>query len=172
MPGIALDSAKKGRPRPSFFFLLCFAGCALAQQPVFRCGQEYTNAPLDVSRCEHLAPQAVTVIPGTRVIGAPPPAAVQSPVATARFEATSQKQRDEMARAILVTELDKARQRHAELSRQYQRTEPVRVGDAPRQSGVDGERAEPLRAALERTQRDIDSLQRELERRPATTAQP
>ena len=53
MPGIALNSAAKGRPRPSFFFLLTlFAGATLAQQPVYRCGQEYTNAPLDASRCE------------------------------------------------------------------------------------------------------------------------
>ena len=167
---IALGSASKGRPRPSFFLLLTLAGtAALAQQPVFRCGQEYTNAPVDPTQCERLTGQAVTVIPGTRVqagagvgTGAAAPDAPSSSPSLARVEAASQKQRDDMARAIVSAELDKARQRHAELQLQY------------RQAGQPPESAAQvqLKAALDRAQRDIDSLQRELDRRPAGTAQP
>ena len=166
MPGIALDSATKGRPRPSFFLLLTLAGsAALAQQPVFRCGQEYTNAPVDPTGCERLAGQAVTVIPGTRVQVSTTPAvseASPSSPSVAKVESASQKQRDDMARAIVSAELDKARQRHAELQLQY------RKAQQPTDSAVQSQ----LKAAIDRTQRDIDSLQRELDRRPAGTAQP
>jgi hypothetical protein len=163
---IALDSATKGRPRPSFFLLLTLAGsAALAQQPVFRCGQEYTNAPVDPTGCERLAGQAVTVIPGTRVqVGTTPAVSEASPSSpsVAKVESASQKQRDDMARAIVSVELDKARQRHAELQLQYRKA----------QQPTDSAAQSQLKAAIDRTQRDIDSLQRELDRRPAGTAQP
>ena len=163
---IALDSATKGRPRPSFFLLLTLAGsAALAQQPVFRCGQEYTNAPVDPTGCERLAGQAVTVIAGTRVqVGTTPAVSEASPSSpsVAKVESASQKQRDDMARAIVSAELDKARQRHAELQLQYRKAQ--QPSDSAAQS--------QLKAAIDRTQRDIDSLQRELDRRPAGTAQP
>ncbi len=163
---IALDSATKGRPRPSFFLLLTLAGsAALAQQPVFRCGQEYTNAPVDPTGCERLAGQAVTVIPGTRVqVGTTPAVSEASPSSpsVAKVESASQKQRDDMARAIVSAELDKARQRHAELQLQYRKA----------QQPTDSAAQSQIKAAIDRTQRDIDSLQRELDRRPAGTAQP
>ncbi len=163
---IALDSATKGRPRPSFFLLLTLAGsAALAQQPVFRCGQEYTNAPVDPTGCERLAGQAVTVIPGTRVqVGTTPAVseALPSSPSVAKVESASQKQRDDMARAIVSAELDKARQRHAELQLQYRKA----------QQPTDSAAQSQIKAAIDRTQRDIDSLQRELDRRPAGTAQP
>ena len=163
---IALDSATKGRPRPSFFLLLTLAGsAALAQQPVFRCGQEYTNAPVDPTGCERLAGQAVTVIPGTRVQVGTTPAVSEAPPSSpsvAKVESASQKQRDNMARAIVSAELDKARQRHAELQLQYRKA----------QQPTDSAAQSQIKAAIDRTQRDIDSLQRELDRRPAGTAQP
>jgi hypothetical protein len=162
MPGIALNSAAKGRPRPSFFFLLTlFAGATLAQQPVYRCGQEYTNAPLDASRCERLSGQAVTVIPGTRVqaVGVAPAAVPAGQPPPAKVEVGQQKQRDDIARAIVLAELDKARQRHAALLR-----------DHPREQGKTDDAQH--KAAVDRARRDIDSLQRELDRRPPATAQP
>lgn len=169
---IALDSATKGRPRPSFFLLLTLAGsAALAQQPVFRCGQEYTNAPVDPTGCERLAGQAVTVIPGTRVqVGTTPAVSEASPSSpsVAKVESASQKQRDDMARAIVSAELDKARQRHAELQLQLQLQLQYRKAQQPSDSAAQSQ----LKAAIDRTQRDIDSLQRELDRRPAGTAQP
>ena len=161
MPGIALPSAPKGRLRPSFFFFAAWlTAAAWAQQTVYRCGQEYTNAPADPARCERLAPQAVTIISGTRVQAgsAASPTAPASPP-TVRPDTPAQRQRDEMARAILLTELDKARQRHAALLQ-----EQARVQGKPEQASV--------QAATERAGRDIESLQRELDRRPPATAQP
>ena len=173
MRGIALDSANQGRLRPSFFFcacvaglLMCSVGSALAQQAVYRCGQEYTNAPADASRCERLASQAVTVIAGTRVQGAataPSPATSAAAGASSAVASVPQKQRDDMARSIVSTELEQAQRRHADLLAEYRQGEPVRAADelAPKYQ----ERVARLKAAVDRSQRDIDSLQRELARK-------
>ena len=162
MLGIALTSAKKGRLRPSFFLLSTVLVPALAQQAVYRCGQQYTNIPQDTGRCERLAPQAVTVIEGTRVQGQGA-AAAPSPngLATARVEPAGQKQRDDMARTIVSAELGQARQRYAELQQQHQKAQTMPSPDAARVA--------ELGAAVARAQRDIDSLQRELDRRPTNT---
>jgi len=161
MHRIALNGANRGRLRPSFFFLLALlCGAAQAQQPVYRCGQEYTNTPSEPARCERLGTQAVTVIPGTRVQATPAAPAVQpAGQGPARLEAAGQRQRDEMARAIVLAELDKARQRHTALLQDQQKAKG---------KPDDGS----FKAALDRAQRDIDSLQRELDRRPAASAQP
>ena len=177
MPGIALDSAKKGRLRPSFFFCLTSLVMAMAQaqQPVYRCGQEYTNAPADVARCERVATQSITVIPGTRVQGGPQPGLHTAPVPAAALlpqAPVPQAQRDDMARGILSAELDKARQRHEQLQQEYRQGEPVRLPDEMQSPHKYRDRMLGLRAAIERSQRDIDSLQRELQRRPAASATP
>jgi hypothetical protein len=52
-----------------WFGAWCVSG--LAQEVIYRCGQEYTNAPKDLSRCERLSEQAVTVITGLRTQPAP-----------------------------------------------------------------------------------------------------
>jgi hypothetical protein len=170
MPALARHGAPKGRLRPSFFFLWLGVGLACAQQPVFRCGQQYTNAPVDETRCERLPVQGVTVVPGTRTQAlAQTPVAVpasggnaSAPQSVATSGAT-QKQRDDMARSIVSAELAQAQQRHADLQNEY------RQGLAQPQPAAQA-RQTPLKEALERSQRDIDSLQRELARRPLSTA--
>ena len=177
MPGIARLSANKGRLRPSFFFWLSLAGGVWAQQPVYRCGHEYTNAPQDASRCERMAPQSVTVIPGTRVQGAQQaattsaPTSLPMPVPPAALS-VPQNQRDDMARSILDTELAQARQRHTQLLQEYQQGEPVRTPPEVKHPQKYQERVARLKAALERSQRDIDSLQRELTRRSTALVTP
>lgn len=147
---------------------MCIVGSALAQQVVYRCGQEYTNAPADASRCERLASQAVTVIAGTRVQGA---AAAPSPSASAAAGASSavasvpQKQRDDMARSIVSNELEQAQRRHADLLAEYRQGEPLRLSDEAQNPPKYQERVARLKAAVDRSQRDIDSLQRELARK-------
>ena len=174
MPGIALDSASKGRLRPSFFFLLLAVSEVLAQQPIYRCGQLYTNVPKDPARCQPVTTHAVTVISGTRVqtyggapasrpvASAPPQAQTQTQQVQTRMEPGGQRQRDDMARAIVLAELDKARQRHQTLQQEY-RNAPAEDDEARRAQ---------RKAAVERAQRDIDSLQRELERRPSLPTPP
>jgi len=55
---------------------LCLLGVglcwnAVAQETIYRCGQEYTNAPKDMALCQPLAEQNIVVIPET-VWGMPP----------------------------------------------------------------------------------------------------
>jgi hypothetical protein len=156
MTRIAPRSAHPGRLRPSFFFwgLLC-AQWALAQPAVYRCGQEYTNAPADAQRCERLALPSVTVIPGTKA-QAPLPQAEASATVTPGADAAPQKQRDEMARRIVLAELDKARAQHAQLLQAWRQL-PAANPPQPQ--------AQALQASIERVARDIDSLQRELARK-------
>lgn len=192
MRKIAPHSAKQGRLRPSFFLvgravllalpaLLSLSGAVQAQDAVYRCGQEYTNAPKDPSRCERLASQGVTVIPGLKpartdplavptLSAAPASAALNSAVLNNAVPNTTdapQRQRDQQARTIVASELEKTRQRHAELVQTYRQGAPAPTeadGQSPQKYQ---ERVASLKADIERHERDIDSLQRELARRPA-----
>jgi len=164
--------------------LLCAAAgtSVLAQEQVYRCGQEYTNAPKDASRCERLSPQSVTVIPGLK------PARVEAPAPSAQPAASStgttasampapsgapwsldapQRQRDQQARTIVATELERTRQRHAELVQEYRQGAPAKTEAEVSNPQKYQDRVAQLKAAIERHERDMDSLQRELARRPA-----
>jgi hypothetical protein len=169
---------------------------AQAQQAVYRCGQEYTNAPREPALCEPLAPQAITVINGTRPVPQPQPAAAAptrsapaepvptAPVATAsamagqprtpavptRLPEVQQSERDGLARTILMQELDKARAQLAQLVHSYNQGEPEKWAAETRNHQKYLDRVAGMLAAIERTERDIDSLQRELSRRPVHTS--
>jgi len=152
--------------------------CASAQEAIYRCGHEYTNAPRDVRQCERMAAQAVTVITGTRP--SPPRAAAPVPGAsvtetrtnpeTARAAQPQQAERDLHARTIVGQELDKARQQLTVLVQEYNDGEPVKWASESRHHQRYLDRVSALKASIERTQRDIDSLQRELDRRPVVAS--
>ena len=179
MRKIAPYSANKGRLRPSFFFWcsavlwgIAPSSAVLAQGQIYRCGQEYTNAPKDVSRCERLSPQSVTVIPGLKPARADAPAAgavaASAPSAAPASPADApQRLRDQQARTMVAAELDRTRQRHAELLQEYRQGAPLKSATEETNLQKYQERVAQLKAAIERHERDIDSLQRELARRPA-----
>ena len=182
------------------FLLWLFASVLLltsqpvqAQQAVYRCGQEYTNAPREPALCEPLAPQAITVINGTRpaiqpqastAAAVPTRSAPAEPVATApnaagqprtsavptRLPDVQQSERDGQARTILMQELDKARAQLAQLVHSYNQGEPEKWAAETRNHQKYLDRVAEMKAAIERTERDIDSLQRELSRRPVHTS--
>ena len=166
---------------------------AQAQQAVYRCGQEYTNAPREPALCEPLAPQAITVINGTRpalqpqastAAAVPTRSASAEPVASApsaagqprtpavptRLPDVQQSERDGQARTILMQELDKARAQLAQLVHSYNQGEPEKWAAETRNHQKYLDRVAEMKAAIERTERDIDSLQRELSRRPVHTS--
>jgi hypothetical protein len=168
---------------------------AQAQQAVYRCGQEYTNTPREPALCEALAPQAITVIGGTRPapqarsVPLPTPAAASTrstpsdpgaAVATAGQSRTpavpaptpdvQQSERDAQARTIVMQELDKARAQLAQLVQSYNQGEPEKWAAETRNHQKYLDRVAEMKAAIERTERDIDSLQRELARRPVQTS--
>ena len=173
-----------------FLLGLSAALSAQAQQAVYRCGQEYTNAPREPALCEALAPQAITVISGTRPTASPATAAVVSsrsipaepaapvasagqprtPAVPARTPDVQQSERDAQARTILTQELDKARAQLAQLVQSYNQGEPEKWATETRNHQKYLDRVAEIKAAIERTERDIDSLQRELARHPVQTS--
>ncbi len=180
---------------PSALWLLIGVSAGLpaqAQQTVYRCGHEYTNAPREPGLCEPLSSQAITVINGTRP--APWPAAAPMPVPTrstpaqpagveaatagqprtpevpGRTPGVQQNERDAQARTILMQELDKARAQLAQLVQNYNQGEPEKWAAETRNHPKYLDRVAEMKAAIERTERDIDSLQRELSRRPVHTS--
>ena len=179
------------RTASAVLFLLLTAGMsAQAQQAVYRCGHEYTNAPREPGLCEALAPQAITVISGTRPTASPAAAAVVStrsppaepaaavasagqlrtPAVPVRTPDVQQSERDAQARTIVMQELDKARAQLAQLVQSYNQGEPEKWAAETRNHQKYLDRVAEMKAAIERTERDIDSLQRELTRRPVQTS--
>jgi hypothetical protein len=163
--------------------LLGLSAPALAQEAIYRCGHEYTNAPRAGILCERLSTQAVTVISGTRPVAAlqrQNPSAQAAPLADGsgpkgvaaqplaepiRQASPAQSERDVQARSIVSQELAKARELLSELQQAYQQGEPEKWASEARNHQKYLDRVAALKAQIERTERDIDSLQRELARR-------
>ena len=158
---------------------LAFAAGATAQTKIFRCGNTYTNdeAVARVQNCKLMEGGNVTVVTGTRVAptAAPASGAARSRdnVATApasagqRVDAGDQKARDRDARAILEAELKKAESRQAELLQEWNNGEPEKLGPEHRNHQKYLDRVAELKAALERNEKDIAGLKRELGRASA-----
>jgi len=149
-----------------------------AQAVIYRCGQEYTNAPRSSAQCEPLSTQAIMVVPGTQPSGmaatarrplVPDVPQVQPERTKSEpFKGVSpeQAERDAQARTMVVQELEKARQQLQQLTQEYNEGEPVKWAAEARNHQKYLDRVASLKAAMARTERDIDSLQRELARRP------
>lgn len=177
---------------PGFVLALCSVGAMAGvdgAERIYRCGNEYTNTPVNPQACQVLQPQTITVIPGTRPMGAP--AAPSTQVATSRTKVESPgasnapawgsgaagpvdtKNRDAQQRAILLAELQQTRERHAQLVLEYNAGEPDKVGGEARNHQKYLDRLAGLKAGIARAERDMDSLQRELSKWPsAQVAQP
>lgn len=169
-----------------FSSLVCvaaLAGPALAQDRIYRCGNEYTNnASVAKERgCKVVEGGNVTVIQGTSPAAsgssagssgagagkAAAPKAVASPASAPRVSANDQRARDADARAILEAELKKALARQAELKAEYNNGAPQRNALDLRNPQVYMERTEALKASLARADADVAGIQREIDRLPA-----
>lgn len=192
MPGIAPTRANAKRTALAVLFLCAAAGVmvggparpALAQEPVYRCGREYTNTPKDLGQCERLAEQAVTVVWGARPPGLE--SAVGAPSVGAGAEASGprpkaeggrtgpeqQMARDQMARTVVSEELDRVRQQLVQWRAEFAQAQPARSAAERPSPPKYTDRAATLKAAIERAERDIDSLQRELARHPLAAKTP
>jgi hypothetical protein len=148
-----------------------FAAGSFAQGPIYRCGNQYTNAVSEAEKanCKLIEGGNVTVIQGFK---APPAAAAAAPpvrVAAAsqsgsRVDSSEQKARDADARLILEAELKKAEARQAELVREYNNGEPEKRGDEARNYQKYQDRVAELKASLARNESDIAGIRRELGR--------
>lgn len=139
----------------------------LAQEPIYRCGNEYTNAKPVGGRardCKLVAGSPVTVVPGTRV---PKPSAPAGAVSSApKAESAEQRARDADARLILQAELKKAQTRQEELQKEYNNGEPEKRATETHNHQKYLDRVAELKASLARNESDIAGIRRELERLP------
>lgn len=153
-----------------------FSANSVAQERIYRCGNEYTNTVPDAKAkgCKLVAGGNVTVVQGTRPNGnqPKPAAAPQAGSAGQRVDAADQKSRDSDARRILEEELKRAMARQDELAREYNNGEPEKQGIEARNYQKYLDRVAELKAALARNESDIAGIRRELGRLGATAAAP
>ncbi len=141
---------------------------SLAQERIFRCGNEYTNNAVDAKArgCKPMEGGNITVIQGTKpATGANTPARQASGAqGGARVDGVEQRSRDADARAILEAELKKAEARQAELRKEYNNGEPDKLGPETRNYQKYLDRVAEMKANLDRTESDIAGIRRELGR--------
>jgi chromosome segregation ATPase len=180
---IPVQYQKDGFGRP-FFLVQCHSNFAKIsphrsrkmkhQAVIDRCGTEYTNAPRDMTQCERLTEQAVTVISGLRpssartsvMADAPGVDELRTKTEPARPVTALQGERDVQARTILDQELQRVQKQHQGLVQEYKQGAPVKWASEQAAPHKYQDRVTALKAAIDRAQRDIDSLQRELAHRP------
>jgi hypothetical protein len=138
---------------------------ALAQDRIYRCGNEYTNTITEAQAktCKLVSGGNVTVVPGVRANTGSKSAAT-SPSSAPRVGADDQRSKDADARFILESELKKAEARHAELLKEYNNGDPEKLGPETRNHQKYMDRVAELKRSIERSESDIAGIKRELGR--------
>lgn len=145
---------------------LCMPDLALAQERIFRCGNEYTNSAQAAQRgdCKPIAGGNLTVVQ-------PPKLPAAGTLANrGRLDNPEQRTRDAEARQILEAELRKAEARRDELLKEYNQGEPEKVGKESRNYQKYLDRAAEMKSNIDRAESDIAGLRRELGRLAGTGA--
>lgn len=144
---------------------------ALAQDTIFRCGNEYTNnaAEAKAKGCKTLSGGNITVISApkpspTLAAKATSPAQTSSPPGSPRVDPNDQRNRDAGARAILESELKRTEGRLVELQKEYNAGEPEKQGAETRNHQKYLDRVADLKASIARNEEDIAGIRRELAR--------
>ena len=154
-----------------------FAGMALADQAVYKCGQEITNQPNDPSQCQKLLISNPTQIEGTRVQNgqSPKTASAVSGTAVERISIAPNNpqdtlQRNIQARTVLEDEWQKLSARHAELVRVFNGGQPALQEGESLQNPQYKRRTVDMQTQIERMARDMLALKRELSRHTSNLA--
>jgi hypothetical protein len=153
-----------------------FMADASAQARIWRCGNSnYTNdeALAKSQNCKLVEGGNVTVVQGTKVNGAGKDQRVATAPQAAggqKVDSVDQKARDAEARSILEAELRKAETRQADMVKEYNGGEPEMLGPEHRNHQKYLDRIADLKAAIERNEKDIAGLRRELGRSSGTAA--
>lgn len=149
--------------------LVCMAVPAMAQERIWRCGNEYTNnaSMAKEKGCKLMEGGNITIVQGT----SPQPAAAPrtSPSGTAprsvpRTDSAEQRARDSDARQILEAELKKAEDRLAQAQKAYAGGQPEKEGIESRNYQRYLDRVAELKASVTRAESDVNGLRRELAR--------
>ncbi len=153
---------------------------ALAQDKVYRCGNEYTNntALAKTRNCKVVEGGNVTVVQTPRGTGggggssasSNPGAgnAVRAPAGSPRVEGVDQRARDGEARSVLTAELRKAEARRTELAKDFNNGEPEKQGAESKNYQKYLDRVADMKAQIARNDADIAGLKREIDRLPAS----
>ncbi|MDD5029507.1 MAG: hypothetical protein PHH58_08420 [Rhodoferax sp.] len=145
-----------------------------AQEPIYRCGNEYTNTRPDAKAkgCKLVEGGNITVIPATHLPknGAAKASTGSNTKGAAQVSAVEQKARDSDARLILQGELNKAEARLQAIKDEYNNGEPERRGAETRNYQKYLDRVAELKASIARTESDIAGIRRELGRLSAAGA--
>lgn len=146
--------------------VFAFAAEGHAQSRIWRCGNTYTNdeAQARAGGCKPMEGGNVTIVQGTKVNGGTPKVSVATAPAGQRVDSGDQKARDSEARGILEAELKKAEARHEDLLKEWNNGEPEKLGPEHRNHQKYLDRVAELKAAIERNEKDIAGLKRELGR--------
>ncbi|MEJ8821027.1 hypothetical protein WKW80_03120 [Variovorax humicola] len=146
---------------------------ALAQERVYRCGNEYTNNATEAQKrgCKVMEGGNVTVVQGARpaAVQSSTASAVKSPPGSPRVEGVDQRARDGEARTVLQNELKKAEARQADLLKEYNNGEPEKQGSESKNYQKYLDRVAEMKADIARNESDIAGIRRELGRLPPPT---
>ena len=151
-------------------------GFALAQDRIYRCGNEYTNtvSEAQAKQCKLLSGGNVTIVQAVKV---PPKANANAAGGNAgnntgnggnKSESADQRAKESDARLILEAELKKAETRQAELLKAYNNGEPEKMGPEFRNNQKYLDRIAEMKAEIARNDGDIAGIRRELGRLPST----
>lgn len=159
--------------------LLCTV-CAypvIAQEAVYRCGQELTNLPKNLELCQKLETSSHVQIEGTKVQLSPKldsiPKAKDSSTEGMPILPTNHQdlhQRQAQARTILENERQNLSKQHAELVRIYKQGQPDLLDGETRSQAQYQLRVSTLKTNMLRVERDLQALHRELARYAAPVA--
>jgi len=142
---------------------------ALAQERVWRCGNEYTNNATVAQQkgCKVMEGGNVTIVQGSKPAGGGSgSSAARAPAGSPRVEGSDQRARDGEARSVLESELKKAESRQAELQKDYNNGEPEKQGSEGRNYQKYLDRVADMKAELARNESDIAGIRREIGRLP------
>lgn len=147
---------------------------ALAQERVWRCGNEYTNNATVAQQkgCKVMEGGNVTVVQGASRAAASSASTAggtgaRAPTGSPRVDTSDQRARDGEARSVLESELRKAEARQAELQKDYNNGEPEKQGSEGRNYQKYLDRVADMKAELARNESDIAGIRREIGRLPA-----
>ncbi|MGV3653720.1 MAG: DUF4124 domain-containing protein [Noviherbaspirillum sp.] len=150
--------------------ILAVAGAAQAQNEVYVCmgsngAREYKNTG-DTAGCKKLDLQGAAMIPAPPSASRKPPVQasakpVSTPAGFPRVDSGTQKARDNDRMEILVDELKIEEKKLAALKEEYNNGEPERRGNE-RNYAKYQERVATLKEDVNRTERNIEALKREI----------
>lgn len=155
--------------KPYFLIPLMLWGVAVgavAQERIYRCGNEYTNtvSEAQAKNCKLVSGGNVTVVQAQKPPATSPARATSSSQSGQRVDASEQRAKDSDTRLILESELKKAVALQAELLKEYNNGEPEKLGPETRNHQKYLDRVAELKASISRNESDIAGIRRELGR--------